>query len=250
MVLSSCKTKEKMVYFQGDASQRDTGMANYTPVFKSDDFLSVLVTSDDPDESIPFNFPAKLIVNAGGSMGGYQTGRPFATGYLIDEKGNIELPVIGTVFVKGKTRTQVVAELTEIYSGYLKNPVVNIQIQNFKVTVLGDVASPGTFTIPNERITLLEALGIAGDLRITGNRNNVLVIRDRHGEKTQYRVDLTTQDVLTSPVYFLEQNDVVYVEPNLAARTQGTFWRTASPTIVSIASLALAGVVFYFNYRP
>ncbi len=250
ILVVSCKTRERMVYFQGETGSKDTGISNYTPVFKSDDFLSVLVTSDDPESAVPFNFPAKLIISTSGAMGGYETGRPFQTGYLVDEAGYVELPVIGKIYVKDKSRTQVVQELTAIYKGYLRNPVVNIQIQNFKVTVLGDVAKPGTFTIPNERITLLEALGIAGDLRITGTRQNVLVIRDRNGVRTQYRIDLTTQEVLSSPVYYLEQNDVVYVEPNLAARTQGTFWRTATPTIMSIASFVFAGIVLYVNNRP
>ncbi|MDX1653554.1 MAG: polysaccharide export protein, partial [Brumimicrobium sp.] len=120
---------------------------------------------------------------------------------------------------------------------------VSIQIQNFKVTVLGDVQSPGTFTIPNERITIIEAIGIAGDLKMTGNRKNLLVLRDRNGVKTEYRIDLTSKNVLNSPVYYLEQNDVIYVEPNAAARSTGTFWRTSGGIIISLTSLVITTVV-------
>ena len=236
----SCNSYKRMVYFQGETTEI-TGPANYTPVFKTDDFIAVVVTAEDPETAIPFNFPSTGVrepINFG-----YTIGTPSRTGYLVDAQGNIDLPIIGKIHVEGKDRMTLTAELQAKYAEYLKHPVVNIQIQNFKVTVLGEVTRPGTFQIPNERITLLEAIGLAGDLRITGERNNVLVIRDNNGVKTQFRIDLTKKELLASPVYYLEQNDVVYVEPNNASRSQGTLWRSAGPLFISLTSLVVTTIV-------
>jgi polysaccharide biosynthesis/export protein len=236
LVLFSCKTKERMVYFQGEDNRTLVGQPNYTPTFKPDDFLSVVITSSNPESAIPFNYPKELITQAGGGNAGYLIGRPVPAGFLVDADGYVTLPIVGKVLVAGKSRSDVVNELLAIYGQYLKDPVVQIQIQNFKITVLGDVERPGTFQIPNERITILEAIGLAGDLNMTGNRQNILVLRDRNGEKQEFRLDITSKDILTSPVYYLEQNDVVYIEPNSAARSQGTFWRTNSALIISTTS--------------
>lgn len=248
LVLFGCKTKERMIYFQGSDDRAMVGQANYTPTFKPDDFLAVVVTSSNPESAIPFNYPKELITQSAGGNSGYHMGRPIPAGFLVDADGYVTLPVVGKIFVAGKSRTEVVGELLIIYKQYLKDPVVQIQIQNFKVTVLGDVNHPGTFQIPNERITILEAIGLAGDLNMTGARKNILVLRDRNGEKQEFRLDITSKDILTSPVYYLEQNDVVYVEPNAAARSQGTFWRTNSAIIISTTS-TLVTMVFLIVSR-
>jgi polysaccharide export outer membrane protein len=125
---------------------------------------------------------------------------------------------------------------------YIKNPVVQLQIQNFKITVLGEVRNPGTFKIPNERITLLEAIGLAGDLKATGVRKNLLVVRDENGVKTEFRVDLTSKDVFQSPAYYLQQNDVIYVEPNLSAQTESTLWRSNGGLFVSLTSIIITTI--------
>lgn len=134
---------------------------------------------------------------------------------------------------------QVVDTIQQLLTGYLKDPTVQIQIQNFKVTVLGDVKAPGTFKIPNERITVLEAIGLAGDLKMTGVRKNVLVIRDSSGIKQEFRIDLTKKDVFQSPVYYLKQNDVIYVQPNAAGRSEGTVWKTTGTIFISLTSLVV-----------
>jgi polysaccharide export outer membrane protein len=239
ILTSGCKTREKMVYFQNQNAEIINGLKNYTPAFKPDDLLQVVVTSSNPEAAIPFNVPKELIRQGGANMPTYANGMAIQLGYLVDEEGYVDLPVIGRFKFGGKTRSQAIAELTKIYEQYFPYPVVNIQIQNFKVTVLGDVNMPGSFNIPNERITLIEALGIAGDLKITGNRKNILVIRDNNGQKEEFRVDITNTAFMASPVYFLQQNDVVYVEPNLAARSQGTFLRSNSSTIISSITLVL-----------
>lgn len=239
--ITSCRTAEKIVYFQPSDSGTDStstvSSAGFTPTFKVDDFLSVVITGEDPEAAAVYNLPPTTTVNQG-----YVSGNPALYGYLVNAKGEISLPVLGTFSVAGKDRMQVEAEIKQKLQDQLKNPTVQIQIQNFKVTVLGDVKTPGTFKIPNERITILEAIGLAGDLRMTGVRNNVLVIRDSNGVKTEYRVDLTSNEVFESPVYYLQQNDVVYVQPNAAARSEGTVWRTTGAIFISLTSLVVTTI--------
>ncbi len=239
LMVVSCRTAEKTVYFQPE--EQDTtaiaAQSGFTPRFKVDDFLSVVITAEDPEAAAVYNLPPNPSFNQG-----YQNGNPAPYGYLVNSKGEITLPILGTMIVAGKDRMQVESEIKQKLEGQLKNPTVLIQIQNFKVTVLGDVRTPGTFKIPNERITLLEAIGLAGDLRMTGVRNNILVIRDSNGVKTEYRVDLTSNEVFNSPAYYLEQNDVVYVEPNAAARSEGTIWRTTGGIFISLTSLIVTTI--------
>nr|WP_299201318.1 polysaccharide biosynthesis/export family protein [uncultured Brumimicrobium sp.] len=244
-VLSSCNTHKRMVYFQTEhtADSVDTeasSNAHFTPTLKTDDFLSVVITADDVESVIPFNYPVVGVTQSVNQ--GYSQGNPAKVGYLVDADGMVNLPVLGRMKLGGLSRAEATLLLENELKNYLSNPVVNIQIQNFKITVLGDVKKPGTFNIPNERITLLEAIGLSGDLDITGNRNNVLVIREDEEGTKQYRIDLTTDEVLGSPVYYLEQNDVVYVEPNRAKRSQGTFWRSSGGIFISLTSLIITTI--------
>lgn len=240
--LTSCGLRERTVYFHKQESDSIVGQQGFTPTFKVDDFVLIVVTADDPETAVPFNFPVKFLPQSGG-MVGYSTGNPISAGYLVDEEGKVQLPVIGGVHFAGKSRVQMLDELVKIYSNYLKNPVVNIFIKNFRVTVLGEVNNPGSFNIPNERITIIEALGIAGDLKMTGKRSNVLVIRDINGVKTQYRVDLTSPDLLKSEVFYLQQNDVVYVEPNFNSMSLSTFWRGAGPFIITVSNFLITTIL-------
>ncbi|MGI6592062.1 MAG: polysaccharide biosynthesis/export family protein [Bacteroidales bacterium] len=245
-LLSSCASREKIVYFSNPP--QDTAISRqtiYNPVFKKDDFISVIVTCDDPEAAKPFNFPEQFM-DKNYSNSGYTTGVPAKAGYLIDQDGYVNLPVIGKVHLAGMKRTEAIDMLEQKYSQYLQHPIVNIHIENFKISVLGEVYKPGTFKIPNERITILEAIGLAGDLKISGERKNVLVIRDNDGVKAEYRVDLTSQDILYSPVYYLEQNDVVYVEPNQSARRQATVWRTEGVLFISLISLIITTLSIIF----
>jgi polysaccharide export outer membrane protein len=238
----SCAPRKEIVYFQtGTIDSLGLANKNFTPVFKTDDLLSIKILADDPESAALFNLP-----DGGGIRGinqGYLTGNAVISGYLVDKDGNINMPIIGQVNVLGLTRIEASEHIASLVRNYLKNPVVHIQIENFKITILGDVGRSGTYRIPNERITLIEAIGLAGDLRITGMRTNVLVIRDRNGVKTEYRVDLTSKEFLQSPVYYLEQNDVVYVEPNVTARSQASMWRSTGGFFISLSSLIITTVV-------
>lgn len=235
----SCTHKKNMIYFQGKLGNAEMNKSN-NPLLKSDDLLSITVLGIDEQAIKPFNLP---LANNNQNNGGYAQGAPSPTGYLIDSEGNIDFPVIGKIKLSGLTRSAAIDILKEQLKPYLNNPTILIRILNYKITVLGEVRNPGTFTIPNERITLLEAIGIAGDLQITGIRKNVLVIRDSDGKKTETRVDLTTNELFSSPVYYLQQNDVVYVEPN-RAKVNSSVVNTANVSLViSVISLFITMAV-------
>jgi len=239
LFLTSCHTHKKLVYFQNEIGGE--GHTNYTPTLKADDFVSIVVSGEDPEAVAAFNLPVAVGISTSANSG-YTQGNPEKMGYLIDANGHVQLPVLGNIALAGMNRMEATTLLQEKLSAYLNNPVVNIQILNFKVTVLGEVGKPGTFKVPNERITLLEAIGLAGDLKITGVRKNVLVIRDNQGEKQEFRVDLTDNTLFNSPVYYLQQNDVVYVEPNTASRSNSTIWKTTGSVFISLTSLVITTV--------
>jgi len=239
LLLSSCASRKKMAYFQGELENVEA--KNYTPTLVKDDLLAITVMGLDPEAVKPFNMPVTDVSSR--AMGGYTQGTPTPPGYLIDADGNIDFPVIGQIKLAGLTRSEAKNLLQEKLAAYVNNPIVNIRILNFKVTVLGDVKSPGTFTIPNERISLPEALGIAGDLNITGERQNIIVIRDVDGKKTQYEVDLTSKELFSSPVYYLNQNDVVYVEPNRAKRNSSAINPGNASVMVSAISLVVSVLI-------
>lgn len=228
-----------MVYFQSPQTDSlSRANVGFTPTFKSDDFLSIMINAEDPEAAKMYNLPVLMTTQ----NQGYTMGNPAPYGYLIDAAGNISLPILGKLKAAGKSRMQLETEITEMLKDHLKSPTVQIQILNFKVTVLGDVKTPGTYKIPNERITVLEALGLAGDLKMSGVRNNVLVIRDSSGVRSEFRLDLTKKDLFSSPAYYLQQNDLVYVEPNAAGRSEGTVWRTTGAIFISLTSLVVTSI--------
>lgn len=241
-IFTSCVSRKKINYFQNASSNDSTAVVsanyNYTPVFKPDDFLSIDVTAIDIEAVKPFILDPSQINS---QVPAYNNGIAARSGYLIDNNGDIDFPLLGKIHLAGLNRNEATEIIKKRLSEYISNPVVNIRIQNFKVTVLGDVRNPGSFNIPNERITLIEALGIAGDLNISGVRKNILVIRDNNGVKTEHRVDLTSKKVFSSPVYYLSQNDVVYVEPNRAKRNSSLVSATAG-IFISVTSLILTTV--------
>lgn len=242
LLIPSCKTREKLVYFQtGNLDSLGKVPSTFNPTFQTDDFLSIIVTAQEPESVIPFNLIPTMTQTS--SNNGYATGIPASNGYLIDNEGNIQFPILGTLHLGGLNRQEAVALIQNKLKDYLKGPGVQIQILNYKITVLGDVKTPGTFKIPNERITLLEALGLSGDLNMTGLRKNIMVIREENGQKKEYRVDITSKDFFASPVYYLHQNDVVYVEPNSTARTTSTLWRTTGTIFISLSSLIISTII-------
>ena len=160
-------------------------------------------------------------------------------GYIVGDDGTINMPLLGSINTKNQTPQAFANDIQLALSSFIKNPSVNVRILNFGVSILGEVNQPGTFTVFEERFTIPQALGLAGDLTINGNRNNVLIIRNENGKKTNYKIDLTKSEFMKSPVYFLKQNDIVYVPPNTArVKSSGLVGNTS--TLASILSLALS----------
>jgi polysaccharide export outer membrane protein len=236
LFFTACTSRKNLAYFQGNVANQNSNEVQNNLIFKTHDLLSIVVMGLNPESVAPFNLPDFHAYTTSG-VGGYSQGSPTPPGYLIDAEGNVDFPVIGKLHFAGLTRSAAIELLKSKLSEYINKPSVIIRILNFKVTVLGEVKNPGTFTIPNERVTILEALGIAGDLLITGVRKNVLVIRDLGGVKSETRVDLTSTEVFNSPVYFLQQNDIVYVEPNKARVNSSVV--NASNISISISILSL-----------
>ena len=210
-VLFSCATKDDVVYFNGvNSSDNSIGLDSYSPTYHIDDELVIIVNALDAEAAKPFN---KTSVSVSTDMLDAR-GRERIQTYRVDSEGQIEFPVLGKIKIAGLNREQATLMLQEKLSDYIKNPIVDIETVNYRITVLGEVARPGTYTATNERITLVEAISLAGDMTIYGERENVLVIQDYDGKKTYTRVNLKSTDLFQSPVYYLSQNDVVYVEPN------------------------------------
>lgn len=231
-LLSSCASRKDLVYFQADSTELNTSYRMNAPKLQRGDILTISVTADDIRATEPFN---QINAYQGASL---QNTNPFIPTYTIDENGYVDFPKLGKVLLAGKTRTEAIDFLRNEVSKYIVNPGVNINIRNFRVTVLGEVVKPGSFIIENDRISILEALGMAGDLTINGVRKNVLVIREENGQKLEHRIDLTNRQSLNSPVYFLKQNDVVYVEPN-GAKVQSSKYTQNTSIFVSIAGLII-----------
>jgi polysaccharide export outer membrane protein len=226
--LSSCKLREKIVYFN-DASSLENNSQNFSPVLEKDDLVSITVSDLDVESVALFNSPNNNI--------------SLNNGYLIDEDGEVNLPIIGKIKIAGLKRKDAIILIENELKKYLNNPVVQLSILNFKITILGEVNLPGTYRVTNERITILEAIGLAGDLKITGVRNNVLLIREVDNKKTEIRLDLTSKEIFSSNGYFLKQNDVVYVEPNLASRANSTFAKTNGPIFISFTAVLLSTLI-------
>jgi len=202
----SCGSRKEIVYVQDiEKSASYDASRSYEAKIQPDDVLSITVAADSPEATVPFNLPD--------FKGNDPENRGLIT-YLIDNAGYIDFPILGKIKLGGLTRTEAHLKLVTAISEYITNPTVNLRIVNYKVSVLGEVRTPSSYKIEGERITVLEAISLAGDLTIYGKRENVLVIREIEGKKTYGRLDLTKSDILNSPFYYLSQNDVVFVEQN------------------------------------
>lgn len=231
--LSACVSKKDIIYFQNDEIDQSKVSNSYKTIIKPDDLLQITITALDTEAVRPFNLSAVTYSTSSNSAIGVAQQQT----YLVDTNGEIDFPVLGKLKVGGLSRDELIEFLkNKLSPDYILNPNINIGIANYKVSVLGDVRQPGTYAVSNERITILEALSLAGDLNLSGQRNNVLVHREENGKKIQYRVDLLSKNIFTSPVYYLQQNDVVYVEPNYA-KIQSASENSNTKLFISISSV-------------
>ena len=235
-LLSSCATKKEIVYFQDAENLTDKiNEQTFEPIIESNDILYVSISSMNEAVLLPFKRSTGLESNASNSNAGLQ-------GYLVNVDGDIRFPVIGNVSVVGKTRGQVEADLKLELSEFITDVVVDVRIMNFKITVIGEVNNPGVYNIPDERVTLPQALGLAGDLSEDGKRENILVIREINGQQQVSRIDLTKTDFFSSPYYFLKQNDVVYVEPSTKWVKKSGFIPDI-PALLSLMTVVLSTII-------
>ncbi|GAB4024879.1 polysaccharide biosynthesis/export family protein [Spirosoma koreense] len=234
--VTACTSPKKLAYFQGTTSREDTVIVAepFSPTIKKGDVLAVQVSSLNAEASAYFNPTAVAETNPGITPANPLTR---SAGYLVDANGTIELPLVGQVTLVDLTNAKAAELIRNKLKVYLKEPTVTVRNLNFRISVLGEVSRPSLFTIPNEQITLPEALGLAGDLTIYGRRDNVLVIRQEGNQRIFARLDLTRRDAFRSPYYALHPNDVVYVEPNKVRVTSVDRVFILTPIVTGILSL-------------
>lgn len=233
----SCTNTKRAVYFSGQRNGSFDAPAIPKLVIQNNDLLSISVSSLNPEASAIFNQPNNPPTATNNNTSTTTT----ATGYLVDGEGNIQFPFLGAVKASGLSKDELKDKLTKamVDKKLLVDPIITIRFLNFKVTVLGEVAHPNVITVPSERISLLEAIGLAGDLTIYAQRDNVLVIRDEDGKKVTHRLNLNSTELFNSPYYYLKSNDVVYVEPNkskVASTGRANQWL---PLVLSALSLGI-----------
>jgi polysaccharide biosynthesis/export protein len=205
--LSSCISHKELLYLNdmpSDININETIVNQMDMQVQTDDLLAISVTSYNLDASKPFNTDANNTANVAEML----------TGYFVDQEGFIDFPSVGRVYVHQKTLGEVKKILLEKLQLFLKDPVVNVRFLNLKISVLGEVTHPGTIRLTNKRLTVFEAIGLAGDMTAYSNRSNILLIREKNGKRTVTRINLQSSKIFVSPYYYLQQNDVLYVEPN------------------------------------
>lgn len=244
LMVSSCGSRKDILYFQniGDFPAGAADSATYQLHIVPNDNLLIMVSTLNPVATEPFNS-----VNLTDS---YTSGLEWK-GYLVDNDGEINFPIIGKVALGGLTKSEAEKLLEDKISNYLTDkPVVNIRFMNYKVSIFGEVNKPGTYTIVDEKVSLPEAISLAGDLTIYGKRQKVRIYRMENGEKKHYTVDLTDASVFYSPCYYLQQNDIVYVEPN-NARAGASTYNQSLPLIFSAASIlvTVASLIITLNKK-
>ena len=206
-ICSCSKPLKNLSYFkEGDPNAQNNIYVE--PKIAKGDILSIIISSDNPKASELFNL-ANII-----SSGNQSISNTLTSGYLVDEHGNIQVYQLGDIYIEGLTKFELTTTLKQKLSTYLQNPLVNIRLLNFKVTVLGEVNKPGTFSIPNEKVNVLEALGLAGDLTLFGERKTIQIVRNIDGKNEFAKLDLTNKEIFNSPYFNLRQNDIVYVDVN------------------------------------
>jgi|GEM_PF-34086 len=250
---TSCNSYKKISYFQNVQDSiynnpETIALAHFTdPKIQPNDILQVSVQTLDPQGSSmagtsntsTFSVQASSSLAAGGST---------VPGFLVDKNGMIELPMVGKIEVAGKTTAEAREAIRTKAAIYYKEPVVNVRFANFNITVLGEVARPAQYTVPNEKATLLDAIGMAGDLTIYGKRENVMLIREEDGKKKVIRFDLNNSSTFQNPYFYLRQGDVIYVQPNKAKAAANDISQTRNITIITSALTLLVVIVSRINF--
>ena len=239
LCLNSCATKEEIVYFyEGQESlEGKQNLLDYEPRIERNDVLRINVSSSSINEEIvaPFQMKTGSQQQSGGGGGNNLS----LTGYLVSPEGKINFPVLGEVDVEGLNRTEIQKKLETEIGVYVKDPIVDVRIVNFSVTVLGEVGSPGRITITDGRVSMPELMAMAGDITYDGLRENITIIREEDGVKKIGKIDMTETDFFDSEFFYLKQNDIVYVEPSYRAVKSAGFF-TSYQGIISIGTTIIS----------
>lgn len=232
-----------MVYFQDIDELRES--VERRPInnleIRPDDELTIRVSAPEQEAALPFNLTKSLSAQLGAG------GNVELESYLVSDEGTIEFPVLGTIEVEGLTNIELAEKIRNLLEDdYVKDPIVNVRVLNFEVTVLGEVSNPGAYSIKDDHVTLSKALAMAGDLTINGKRENILVMGEENGEKTYAYLDITKANVVDSPYYNLRQNDVIYVEPK-NKRLQSASSLGVASSYLSIISVITSLVLIFTN---
>lgn len=245
LLLTSCTSYQKIPYLQDfetvNATEEVTAM--YDAHIRPKDLLTITVNTTDPEAAAPFNLTVQSAANS--NLTQWVTQQAALQQYLVDNQGNIDFPVLGELHLGGLSMNEAESMIREKLQPFLKEtPIVTVRMVNYKISVLGEVAKPGTFIINNEKVNVLEALAMAGDMTIWGLRDNVKLVREEeNGKRNIVVLDLNRADIVKSPYYHLQQNDILYVSPNKTkAKNSDTgqstsLWVSATSILVSIASL-------------
>jgi len=244
-ILPSCVVTKNSVYFTDipdTAKFREIVPAAFNePIIQPDDILSINVQTIDPSNSAAVNQVSSM--PAIGASSASTVGSQTISGFLVDKNGTVTMPMLGSMKLAGLTTYQARELIAQTASRYFKEPNVQVRFANYKITVIGEVTRPATYTVPNEKVTLLDALGLAGDLTIYGRRENVLLVRDNNGKKQFIRFNLNSSETFQSPYFYLRQNDVIYVEPGKAKVAANNAARTQTLAIVgSILSVLIVAL--------
>ena len=245
LVLGGCGSSKHIAYFQNaDSISYSASKGLFDARIMPKDLLTITVSTTDPKVATPFNLSVTNTLSAGGQL---STGGGALQTYLVDNEGFINFPVVGKINVGGMTKRQcenIIRDKIMPYMAAEENPIVTVKMASFKVSVIGEVKSPGIYTVDQEKISVLEALARAGDLTIYGRRENVMLIRENaEGQKSVVRMNLNDANLINSPYYYLQQNDVIYVEPNkVQAKNSAigqsiTIWFSVLSVVTSVASL-------------
>ena len=245
VLLASCGTQKDVPYFQNAMMVDLSGSQMlYDARIMPKDQLTITVSASDDKAAAPFNMTVPTSYSAA-TRSTYS--QPMLQTYLVDNDGNINFPIIGQVHVGGLTKAEtenMIQAKIKPYMAAAENPIVTVRMPGYQVSVMGEVARPGTFTVSREKITILEALAQAGDLTIYGMRDNVKLVReDANGKKTIHELDLRDANIISSPYYYLQQNDIVYVTPNKvkaqnsSVGSMTTLWFSATSILISLTSL-------------
>ncbi|MBW4890065.1 polysaccharide biosynthesis/export family protein [Mucilaginibacter sp. HMF5004] len=250
LIFSSCNTYKTIPYFQdlklkGSAKEAIDNATQVT--IQPHDILGIFISAAEPKSAAPYN---NNLARMNGNASDNTPDNPLnpIIGYLVDNDGTIMFPSLGKLKVSGLTTAALRDQLTkQLMPNYLKDATVSVRIINFKISVLGDVQRPNVYPVQNERITILEALSLAGDLNITANRKNVLLIREQNGNREYVNIDLTSKALFTSPYYYLKSNDQIYVDPNRAK--YGLVDLGARNLTIIISALSVVAIVFSTLHR-